>query len=247
MKIGILGAGTIGTTLARTLAAAGHEVRVANSRGPETIASRVLETGAKAVTAQNALLDVDVAILSMPHTGFGQVKHLIASLPEQVVVIDTSNYFPQRDGVNSAIEAGQVESEWVRDYFGRPIVKAWNAIGAVPFAENGRPKGHPDRVTIPVAGDRSRDRQVAMGLMDDTGFDGYDAGPLSVSWRQQPGSPVYCTNLAYDQIGPALAAAERERLPKRRDLSVAVFAERFGPGMNPDAETIIRVSRALQM
>lgn len=247
MKIGILGAGTIGTTLARTLAAAGHEVRVANSRGPETIAFRVLEKGAKAATAQNALLDVDVAILSMPHTGFAQVKHLIASLPEQVVVIDTSNYFPQRDGVNPAIEAGQVESVWVQNYFGRPIAKAWNAIGAAPFAENGRPKGHPDRVAIPVAGDRSRDREVTMSLVDDTGFDGYDAGPILDSWRQQPGSPVYCTNLAYYQMEPALAAAERERLPKRRDLSVAVFAERFGPGVNPDADTIIRISRALQM
>jgi hypothetical protein len=83
--------------------------------------------------------------------------------------------------------------------------------------------------------------------MNDTGFDGYDAGTLANSWRQQPGSPVYCTNLRHDEIGPALAAAERDRLPKRRDLSVAIFSERCGPGRNPDAETIIRISRALQM
>lgn len=247
MKIGILGAGSIGTTLARKLAAAGHDVKVANSRGPETIAAEVLETGARAATAQDAVSDVDVAILSMPHSGFDKVRHLVATLPLHTVVIDTSNYFPQRDGVNPAIEAGQVESEWIQEYFGRPIVKAWNAIGTVPFAENGRPQRHPDRVAIPVAGDRDADRQIAIVLMNDTGFDGYDAGTLAASWRQQPGSPVYCTNLSYDEIGPALAAAERERLPARRDLSVAIFSERFGPGRNADAETIIRISRALQM
>jgi predicted dinucleotide-binding enzyme len=247
MKIGILGAGTIGTTLARKLAAADHDVKVANSRGPETIKPEVLETGARAATAEDAVKDVDVVILSMPHTGFQKVRHLIAALPEQTVVIDTSNYFPQRDGVNPAIEAGDVESEWIQDLFGRPVVKAWNAIGTVPFAERGQPKGHPERAAIPIAGDRDHDREVAMALMDDTGFDGYDAGPLAESWRQQPGSPVYCTNLSFDEVGPALAAAERERLPKRRDLSVAIFSERFGPGMNPDADTIIRISRALQM
>lgn len=247
MKIGILGAGTIGTTLARKLAAAGHDVKVANSRGPETIAAEVLETGARASTAQDAISNVDVAILSMPQSGFEKVRQWIAALPEQTVVIDTSNYFPQRDGVNAAIEAGQVESEWIQQYFGRPVVKSWNAIGAHPFAENGQPQGHPQRVAIPVAGDRAEDRNVAVSLVNDTGFDGYDAGSLADSWRQQPGSPVYCTNLRYEEIGPALLAAERERLPRRRNLAAAIFSERFGPAINPDAATIIRISRALQM
>ena len=247
MKIGIVGAGTIGTTLARKLAAAGHGVKVANSRGPETIKAEVLETGAIAVAAIDAVSNVEVVILSMPHTGFEKIRHLVATLPEATVVIDTSNYFPRRDGVNPAIEAGDVESEWIQAFFGRPIVKAWNAIGTVPFAERGHPKGHPERTAIPIAGDQPQDRDVAMELMNDTGFDGYDAGTLADSWRQQPGSPVYCTNLRYDQIGPALASADRDRLPKLRDLSVAIFSERFGPGMNPDADTIIRISRALQM
>ncbi|GEN08325.1 hypothetical protein SAMN05443572_106249 [Myxococcus fulvus] len=247
MKIGILGAGNIGTTLARRLAAARHEVKVANSRGPETIAAKALDTGARATTAEEAAKDVDVLILSMPQTAFAKVKPLVAALPNEAVVIDTSNYFPQRDGVNPALEAGEVESEWLQTLLGRPVVKAWNAIGTAPFAENDKPRGHPERSAIPIAGDRAEDREVAMALMDDTGFDGFDAGTLAESWRQQPGSPVYCTNLRRDQIAPALAAAERDRLPKRRDLSVAIFAERFGAGVNPDAETIIRISRALQM
>ena len=247
MKVGLLGTGSMGKILAGKLAAAGHDMKVANSRGPDTIGVDVLETGARAATARDALTDADVAILSMPPIGFAKIRHLVAALPENTVVIDTSNYFPQRDGENPAIDAGQVESEWVREYFGRPIVKAWNAIGAVPFAENGKPKGHPDRIALPVAGDRARDRDVAMALVGDTGFDGYDAGPLANSWRQQPGSPVYCTNLRYNDIEAALASAERDRLPRRRDLTVAIFAERFGPGINPDAATIIRISRALQM
>ncbi|MEI9481451.1 NAD(P)-binding domain-containing protein [Enterobacter cancerogenus] len=247
MKIGILGSGSIGTTLARTLAAAGHHIKIANSRGPETISATALENGAIPVTAEDAVKEVGVVIMSMPQNAFEKVRPLVTALPEAVVVIDTSNYFPQRDGVNPAIEAGEVESVWIQNFFGRPIVKAWNAIGAVPFAENGLPKGHPERVALPVAGDRDHDREVAIALINDTGFDGYDAGLLKDSWRQQPGAPVYCTNLRYGEIGPALAAAERERLPQRRNLSVAIFAERFGPGVNPDAATIVRISRALQM
>lgn len=247
MKIGILGAGTIGSVLAQRLAAAGHDVKIANSRGPATIEARILETGARAATAEDAVRDGDVVILSMPYSGFEKVRPQIAALPEQVVVIDTSNYFPQRDAINPEIEAGRVESEWVQDYLGHPIVKAWNAIANVPFAQNARPKGHPERVAVPIAGDRASDREIAMALMNDTGFDGYDAGTLANSWRQQPGAPAYCTNLKYDEIGPALKAAERERLPKRRDLGMAVFAERFGRLGKLDPEKFIQISRAIQM
>lgn len=247
MKIGILGAGTIGSVLAPRLADAGHDVKIANSRGPETIDAQVLDTGAQAATAEDAIRDVDVAILSMPYAGLEKVRPMIAALPEQVVVIDTSNYFPQRDARNPEIEAGKVESEWVQDLLGRPIVKAWNAIANVPFVENARPEGHPERVAIPIAGDRASHREIAIALVNDTGFDGYDAGVLATSWRQQPGAPVYCTNLQYDEIGPALDAAERERLPKRRDLGAAIFAERFGWPGTIEREKFIEISRALQM
>ena len=245
MKIGILGTGFMGRILARKLAAAGHDVKVANSRGPDSIAADLLDTGARAATAEEAVSGVDVAILSMPHTGFEKIRHLVAALPEQTVVIDISNYFPGRDGKNPELEAGKVESEWVRDYFGRPITKAWNNIGMVSFETNGRSKGQPGRIALPVAGDRKRDREVAIALIDDTGFDGFDAGTLADSWRQQPGSPVYITDLTYDEIGPALASAERDRLPKRRDLSAQVFAERAGDRASPDAETVVRIARAL--
>ncbi|AYM09354.1 NADPH-dependent F420 reductase [Agrobacterium tumefaciens] len=247
MKIGILGTGFMGRVLTRKLAAAGHDVKVANSRGPDSIEAEVLKTGARAATAEDALQDVEVVILGMPHTGFHKIRHLVAALPEQTVVIDISNYFPGRDGANPELEAEKVESEWVRDYFGRPIAKAWNSIGMVSFETNGLPKGKPGRIALPVAGDRARDREIAIALVDDTGFDGFDAGMLADSWRQQPGSPVYITDLTLDELGPALASAERERLPKRRDLSAQVFAERSGERASPDAETVVRIARALFM
>jgi predicted dinucleotide-binding enzyme len=245
MKIGILGTGFMGKTLARKLAAAGHDVKVANSRGPDTIEAEVLETGALAATAEDAATEAEVVILAMPHPGHEKIRGLISGLPEEAVVIDISNYFPGRDPVNPELEAGKAESEFVRDYFGRPIAKAWNNIGMVSFETKGQPKGQTGRVALPVAGDRARDRAIAMALVEDTGFDAFDAGTLADSWRQQPGSPVYITDLSYDELAPALASAERERLPKRRDISGQVFAERVGERASPDAETVVRIARAL--
>lgn len=248
MKIGILGTGHIGKTLVKTLSAAGHDVKVANSRGPETIEADLLSGGAQAVTTQEALRDVEVIILSIPLNRIPGIAPLIAPVPEEAVVIDTSNYYPHRDARIEAIEAGQVESLWVVEQLGRPIAKAWNAIGSASFATKGKPKGAPGRIAIPVAADRERDRQVAMALVEDTGIDAFDAGTLAESWRQQPGAPVYTTDLSREEIGAALSAAEKARLPKRRDLSVAVIQERVGDGTtNPDAEWGVRLVRAINM
>lgn len=248
MKIGILGTGHIGKTLVRELIAAGHEVKVANSRGPETIEPELLSSGARAVTTQDALVDVEVVILSIPLNRVPDVAPLVVRLPEQTVVIDTSNYYPFRDDRIEAIEAGQVESLWVAEQLGRPIAKAWNAIGSASLATKGKPSGSPDRIAIPVAADRDRDRDVAMALVEDTGLDAFYSGSLADSWRQQPGAPAYCTDLTREEMGPALAAADRARLPSRRDLGVAVMQERLGDGTtNPDADWGVRLVRAINM
>jgi 8-hydroxy-5-deazaflavin:NADPH oxidoreductase len=248
MKIGILGVGHIGKTLAQRLAQVGHDVKVANSRGPETIDPDVLAFGARAVRTEEALVDVDAVILSIPLKRIADVAQLIAKLPDDTVVIDTSNYYPFRDGEIGAIEGGQVESLWVAEQLGRPIAKAWNAIGSASLASKATPPGTPGRIAIPVAADRDKDREVAIALVNDTGFDGFDAGTLADSWRQQPGAPAYCTDLTREEMGAALAAAERSRLPKRRDLGVAVMQERLGDGTtNPDAEWGVRLVRAINM
>ncbi|MDB6174358.1 MAG: oxidoreductase [Chthoniobacteraceae bacterium] len=248
LSIGILGVGSIGKTLARKLAQAGHHVKVANSRGPETIEADTLEFGARAVEAAEAVKDVDVVILSIPFRRILDVAPLVATLPAETVIIDTGNYYPFRDTTIEPIEAGQVESVWVAEQLGRPIAKAWNSIVADSFARNGTTKGTPNRIALPVAADRETDRQVAMALVEVTGFDGFDAGLLADSWRQQPGSPSYCTDLTTEELPSALASAEAARLPKRRDLAIAAIQERAGDSAtNLDAEYLVRLTRALFM
>jgi len=248
MKIGILGTGNIGKTLVTRLSQAGHDVKVANSRGPETIDAELLSSGARAVTTEDALADVEVVILSIPFNRLSSIAPLIGGLPEETVVIDTSNYYPFRDEKIEAIELGQVESLWVTEQIGRRVAKAWNAIGSASLAKKAKPAGASDRIAIPVAADRDHDREVTMSLVNDTGLDAVDAGSLADSWRQQPGAPVYCTDLSSAEIDTALKAAERDRLPKRRDLGVAVMQERLGDGTtNPDEDWGVRLVRVINM
>lgn len=248
MKVGILGTGNIGKTLVVRLSQAGHDVKVANSRGPETIDKELLASGARAVTAEDALKGVDAVILSIPLNRVPGIASLVADLPDDTVVIDTSNYYPFRDDKIDAIEEGQVESVWVTGQLGRPIAKAWNVIGSASLANKAKPEGASDRIAIPVAADRDHDRKIAMSLVNDTGLDAFDAGSLADSWRQQPGAPVYCTDLSFFEISTALDAAQRERLPKRRDLGVAVMQERLGDGTtNPDEDWGVRLVRAINI
>lgn len=248
MKVGIIGTGHIGKTLVHRLSASGYDVKVANSRGPETIGQDVLASGGRAVTAAEAVSDVDALILSIPLNRIPGIAPLLAKVPADTVVIDTSNYYPLRDEKIADIENGKVESLWVVEQIGRPIAKAWNAIGSDSFARMNALPGSPDRIAIPVAADRERDRQVAMALVEATGFDAVDAGPLDQSWRQQPGAPAYCTDLTKAEMPKALEAAEKERSPKGRDLAVAAIMERIGGGgKNPTADVLVRINRALFM
>ena len=248
MKIGIVGVGHIGRTLTQKLSAAGHDVKVANSRGPHTIGADVLALGGAAVSAAEAVAGVEVVILSIPLNRLPDISPLIADVPDQTVVIDTSNYYPARDGKIEAIEGGQVESLWAVEQLGRPIVRAWNAIGSDSFARKAKPAGSPDRIAIPVAADAQSSRQLGMALVDDTGFDPFDAGTLAESWRQQPGTPCYCTDLTRQEMPGALAAADAARSPKRRDLAFAAVMERISEiATNPDSDYLVRLHRALFM
>lgn len=248
MKIGIIGVGHIGKTLALKLSAAGHEVAVANSRGPEYINVDVLATGATPATLQGAIEGKDVIIISIPLNRIPDIAATLSGVSDDTVVIDTSNYYPARDHQIGSIEAGQVESVWVQEQLGRPVAKAWNTIGSDSLAKKGKPAGSPERIAIPIAADRENDRKVAMALVEETGLIAFDAGSLEDSWRQQPGAPAYGTDLKLEELPAALAAADKVRLPKRRDLAVAAFQERLGDATtNPDADYGVRLSRALYM
>lgn len=222
MKIGILGVGNIGKTLAHRLADAGHEVRVANSRGPETIPPEALSAGATAVTADEVVQGVDVLITSVPFARVPDIASLVRRAPADSVIIDTSNYYPHRDGDIAPVDDGQVESLWVSEQDGRSVTKAWNAIFTGSFNSKAQPAGHPERVAIPVAGDDAGHRAIAKVLVEETGFDAFDAGTLEHSWRQQPGTPVYCADVTLGEIGAALEAADPVRRVIRRNLMVAV-------------------------
>jgi predicted dinucleotide-binding enzyme len=218
MKIGIIGAGQIGGTLTRRLRQLGHDVYVANSRGPETLAALAAETGAHAVPVEEAARAGDVVVVTIPEVNIRDLpKDLFAGVPDNVVVVDTGNYYPrQRDGRIDEIERGMPESRWVERQLGRPVVKAFNNIYAQHLMNNGQPKGSPRRTALPVAGDNEKAKQVVMRLIDELGFDPVDAGGLDESWRQQPGTPVYVTDFDADGVRRALAGASRERTPEFR-------------------------------
>jgi 8-hydroxy-5-deazaflavin:NADPH oxidoreductase len=213
MRIGIIGAGQIGGTLARRLTALGHEVSIANSRGPESLAAFAKETGARPVTVQQAAGAGDVVIVTIPMKNIPRLPAgLFDDVPDSVVVVDTGNYYPQqRDGRIDAIEDGTTESRWVSERLGRPVVKAFNNIYARHLGERGKPKGAPGRIALPVAGDDRRAKEIVIQLLDQLGFDGVDAGNLDESWRQQPGTPVYGTDLDAEGVRKALAGAGQER------------------------------------
>jgi len=217
VNIGIIGAGNIGGTLTRRLSALGHRVSVANSRGPESLRGLAQETGAKAVTVREAARAGEMVVVTIP---LGKVptlpKDLFAEAPDSLVVIDTCNYYPQRDGRIDEILAGMTESQWVARQIGHPVVKAFNNIRAQHLMERGRPAGSPDRIALPVAGDDARAKQRVLQLVEELGFDGVDAGPLSESWRQQPGTPVYTADLDADGVRRGLQEASRERRPEFR-------------------------------
>lgn len=213
MKIGIIGAGNIGSALTRRFRAAGHDVAVANSRGPQTLQQLASETGARAVTVPEAVRDRDVIIVTIPQKNVAQLpKDLFAGVPAETVVVDTGNYYPrERDGRIEPIERGMPESQWVSQQVGRPVVKAFNNIYAQHLQENGKPKGAPGRIALPVAGDDPKAKAIVMQLIDEIGFDPVDAGTIAESWRQQPATPVYAEDHDAEGVRKALADAKPER------------------------------------
>lgn len=218
MKIGIIGAGHIGGTLTRRLTQLGHEVRVANSRGPETLTELAEETGATPVTVRDAVRDVELIVVTIPQANVRDLPDdLFDDVPEDVVVVDTGNYYPrQRDGRIDEIEEGMPESRWVEQQLGHPVVKAFNNIWAQHLMDRGRPAGSRDRIALPVAGDNEKAKHTVLELVEELGFDAVDAGGLDESWRQQPGTPVYTADLDAEGVRQALKEARRDRLPEFR-------------------------------
>ena len=218
MKIGIIGSGNIGGALTRRFRAVGHEVSVANSRGPASLTGLAQETGARAASVEEVARGNDVVVVAIPLKQMEALPlGLFADAPPGMIVIDTSNYYPQqRDGRLNDIEAGLVESRWVEQRLGHPVTKAFNTIFAAHLLENGRPAGASGRIALAVAGDEPDAKATVMGLIDEIGFDTVDAGTIDDSWRQQPGSPGYCKDYDAQGVRQALTETIKERAPEWR-------------------------------
>lgn len=218
MRIGIIGAGNIGGTLTRRLTTLGHEVTVANSRGPESLAALAKETGAKAGSISDAARGGEIVVVTIPMKNIPELPHdLFKGTFEGVVIVDTSNYYPrERDGRIEPIEDGMAESRWVEEQLGRPVVKAFNNIYADHLMNLGKPKGTPGRIALPVAGDDPAEKRKVMDLIEELGFDAVDSGTIEDSWRQQPGTPVYTADFDAEGLRRGLAAATKDRKPEWR-------------------------------
>jgi len=235
MKIGIIGAGHIGGTLVRRLRALGHDVTVANSRGPSTLSSLAAETGAHVATVREAARGKDLVVVSIPVKAIPELPDALFD-SDKTIVVDTGNYYPkQRDGRIDAIEAGTPESKWVEQQLGHPVIKAFNSMYAQHLMENGRPAGDPRRLALPVAGDSPDAKKKVIDLIDQLGFDAVDAGDLSESWRQQPGTPVYGADLTANEVRRALADADHERPGDFRADASASAGESVRRSARPDA------------
>jgi 8-hydroxy-5-deazaflavin:NADPH oxidoreductase len=214
MKIGIIGAGNIGGNLTRRLTALGHEVAVANSRGPHTLTGLAEETGATPVPVGEAARGAGIVVVAVPVKAVADLPDgLLDGAAPDVAVIDTGNYYPrQRDGRIAEIEdEGITESRWTERRIGHPVIKAFNGTYAQDLLDLPRPAGAPDRVALPVAGDDPAAKAKVRALIGELGFDTVDSGGLDDSWRQQPGTPVYGLRADAERVRKALADAPRDR------------------------------------
>ena len=231
MKIGIIGAGQIGGTLIRQYSKAGHQVKMANSGRVESLKGLAFETGASAVTLTDVVVDVEAVVIAIPMIAILKLpKQLFEKSSAGTTIIDTGNYYPIRDGRIEDIENGMPESIWVSNQIQQPVIKAYNNILAGSLVCSGLGRGEALRLALPISGENKKSKDLVSGLVNDSGFDFLDYGTLQDSWRQQPGSPAYCTDLTLPQLKKSIAKAKKELLPGRRELGLA-FILKHDPAM----------------
>jgi len=208
--VGIIGSGMIGGTVARLSVAAGHHVVLSNSRGPETLDELVAELGplATAGPAEQAGEAGDLVLVSVPVKAFGDIPAKpLAGKP----VMDTGNYYPQRDGHLAELDTGALTSSALLQRYlpDAQVVKVFNNIFFKHLASLARPHGAPDRSALPIAGDSAAAKAAVTAFLDSIGYDAVDAGSLADSWHQEPGTPAYGTPYGpfSDEMGTPVGAA----------------------------------------
>ena len=208
--IGLIGAGHIGSKIARLSVAHGHNVVISNSRGPETLAPLVAELGpnARAATAIDAATAGDIVVVTVPLKNYRQVP--VEPLAGKIV-IDTNNYYPQRDGrIPELDDESTTTSELLQAHLPRSkVVKAFNHIYAAHLTTDGQPAGSKNRRALVIAGDDRDAKATVTDLLDQFGFDTVDAGPLKEGWRIQRVTPGYGPRRTAEELRGDLAAARR--------------------------------------
>lgn len=206
MRIGIIGAGFIGRAVAGAAVKAGHDVMVSNSRSPGTLFSLTGTIGCKAGTAVEAAAFGELVLVAIPLHAYRSIP--VAPL-EGKIVLDSSNYYPQRDGHIAELDEGVVTVSGLlaRHLPKSRVVKAFNAIAAGDIEKDGLPTGSPERRALPIAGDDLEAKQVVAAFFDQIGYDVVDAGPLTEEWRFQKDTPAYCVPFNREKMQAALASA----------------------------------------
>jgi predicted dinucleotide-binding enzyme len=208
MKIGFIGSGNIGSIVARKAIEAGHTVILSNSRGPESLSDLIEKLGPKAsaATAQDAAEQGEVVVVTIP---LKHLKDVPAAPLAGKVIIDTMNYYPERDGQIAALDSGDTTtSEMTAAHLPQSkIVKAFNSIHAAEIGSAARPKGDPARRALPIVGDDASAKAVVAGLIEAFGFDVVDAGNLHEGFRFENGTPAYGARADRAELEGLLAKA----------------------------------------
>jgi predicted dinucleotide-binding enzyme len=206
MRIGLIGSGRIGSALARLSVDHGYEVILSNSRGPDTLAPVVAELGplARAGTVEQAGAEGDLVVVTIPLKAYATVP---ADLLYGKIVIDTNNYYPDRDGHFDELDDGSTtSSELLAEHLsGSFVVKAFNSIYFEDLASKGLPAGTPGRRALPIAGDDSEAKRIVTDFINACGFDAVDAGPLAEGRRFQPDTAAYNVRMTTEELAAALA------------------------------------------
>ncbi|KNY07935.1 NADPH-dependent F420 reductase [Microbacterium sp. GCS4] len=208
--LGIIGAGHIGSQVARVAIANGYYVVIANSRGPETLADLVADLGpnARAATAAEAAAAADVAVVTIP---LGRIDDLPVDELAGKIVLDTNNYYFERDGRIPELDRGETTTSELlqRALPTSRVVKAFNHIGAADITTTGTPAGTPGRRALATAGDDAEAVDFVTRFYDAAGFDTVNVGPLSESWRVERDRPAYVVRQNADELRANLAIANR--------------------------------------
>jgi len=211
-NIGIIGAGLIGSQLARLFTSTGHDVVIANSRGPETLADLIAELGdhARAATVQEVAEAGEIVVVTIPLKSIDTVP--VAPLAGKVV-IDTDNYYPERDGhIAELDDESTTTAEMLQRHLPESkVVKAFNHIYAADLTTDGTPAGTEGRRALVIAGDDAEAKAAVTAILDSFGYDAVDAGPLAEGWRIQRDTPGYGPKLDAAGLRAALADAKRYR------------------------------------